>query len=82
MTLHVYGAWRDADLGAVLRNNGISAVAGRPFLLCALASDHGDLPKLRRQLAIYQQHRIKPRRIDTATRASLSLLSRLWEANS
>jgi hypothetical protein len=32
---------------------------------------------LRRQLALYKERGIKPRRIDAATRASLTLLSRL-----
>lgn len=32
---------------------------------------------LRRQLALYVERRVKPRRIDAATRVSLSLLSRL-----
>jgi len=34
---------------------------------------------LRRQLAMYQERRTKPRRIDTATRTSLALLSRLFD---
>jgi len=37
---------------------------------------------LRRQLAVYKEHGIKPGRIDAATRISLALLSRLcdWRA--
>jgi putative transposase len=34
---------------------------------------------LRRQLALYKERGIKPRRIDAATRASLTLLSRLCD---
>ena len=34
---------------------------------------------LRRQLALYQERGIKPRRIDAATRVSLALLSRLFD---
>ena len=34
---------------------------------------------LRRQLALYQERGAKPRRIDVATRASLALLSRLFD---
>ncbi len=34
---------------------------------------------LRSQLAMYQERRIKPRRIDAATRASLAFLSRLFD---
>src|SRR6202011_6055127 len=33
---------------------------------------------LRRQIALYKERGIKPRRIDTATRVSLALLSRLF----
>jgi putative transposase len=34
---------------------------------------------LRRQLALYLERRVKPRRLDAATRVSLALLSRLFE---
>jgi putative transposase len=34
---------------------------------------------LRRQLALYRERRIKPRRIDAATRLSLALLARLFD---
>ena len=34
---------------------------------------------LRRQLALYVERRVKPRRLDAATRVSLALLSRLFE---
>jgi len=34
---------------------------------------------LRRQLALYKERGIKPRRVDSATRVSLALLSRLCE---
>ena len=34
---------------------------------------------LRRQLALYVERGVKPRRIDAATRVSLALLSRLFE---
>ena len=34
---------------------------------------------LRRQLAVYVERGVRPRRIDAATRASLVLLSRLFE---
>ncbi len=34
---------------------------------------------LRRQLALYREHGVKPRRIDIATRVSLTLLSRLFD---
>jgi putative transposase len=34
---------------------------------------------LRRQLALYKERRIKPRRIDSATRISLVFLSRLFD---
>ena len=34
---------------------------------------------LRRQLALYQERGVKPRRVDAATRASLALLSRLFD---
>ena len=34
---------------------------------------------LRRQLALYVERRVRPRRIDVATRVSLALLSRLFE---
>ena len=34
---------------------------------------------LRRQLALYVERGVKPRRIDAATRASLAFLSRLFE---
>ena len=33
---------------------------------------------LRRQLALYQEHKVDPRRIDPATRITLALLSRLF----
>jgi len=34
---------------------------------------------LRRQLALYVERGVKPRRVDATTRASLALLSRLFE---
>lgn len=34
---------------------------------------------LRRQLALYMERRVKPRRIDAASRVSLMLLSRLFD---
>jgi putative transposase len=34
---------------------------------------------LRRELALYQERRVKPRRVDAATRVSLALLSRLFD---
>ena len=34
---------------------------------------------LRRQLALYQERGVKPRRVDAATRVSLALLSRLFD---
>jgi hypothetical protein len=34
---------------------------------------------LRRQLALYTERRVRPRRIDAATRVSLALLSRLFD---
>src|SRR3989442_13261216 len=34
---------------------------------------------LRRELALYQERGVKPRRVDAATRLSLALLSRLFE---
>jgi putative transposase len=34
---------------------------------------------LRRQLALYRERGVKPRRIDAATRVSLALLSRLFD---
>ncbi|MGC2459898.1 MAG: hypothetical protein WA446_02820 [Steroidobacteraceae bacterium] len=34
---------------------------------------------LRRQLALYAERRVKPRRLDAATRVSLAVLSRLFE---
>jgi len=34
---------------------------------------------LRRQLALYKERGVRPRRIDTVTRMSLSLLSRLFD---
>jgi hypothetical protein len=37
---------------------------------------------LRRQLALYVERRVKPRRLDAATRVSLMLLSRLFECRS
>jgi hypothetical protein len=54
------------------------------LLLSALAfrrrrSLEGENLFLRRQLAMYQERRTKPRRIDTATRTSLALLSPLFD---
>ena len=34
---------------------------------------------LRRELALYQERGVKPRRVDAATRASLAFLSRMFE---
>jgi len=34
---------------------------------------------LRRELALYQERRVKPRRIDATTRVSLTVLSRLFD---
>ena len=34
---------------------------------------------LRRQLALYQERGVRPRRVDAATRVSLALLSRLFD---
>jgi len=40
---------------------------------------HAEVLFLRRQLALYVERGVKPRRIDAATRVSLALLSRLFE---
>ena len=37
-----------------------------------------EVPFLRRQLALYVERRVKPRRLDVATRVSLVFLSRLF----
>jgi hypothetical protein len=37
---------------------------------------------LRRQLALYVERGVKPRRVDAATRVSLALLSRLFDSRS
>jgi putative transposase len=39
---------------------------------------HAEMLFLRRQLALYVERGVKPRRIDAATRVSLALLSRLF----
>ena len=40
---------------------------------------HAEVLFLRRQLALYVERGVKPRRIDAATRVSLALLSRLFQ---
>jgi putative transposase len=42
-------------------------------------STEAEILFLRRQLALYQERRIKPRRVAAATRASLAFLSRLFD---
>jgi hypothetical protein len=53
---------------------GLAVLAGRPR-----RSLEAENLVLRRQLALFKERGMKPRRIDAATRASLALLSRLCD---
>jgi len=50
-----------------------------PLMACSQASLAAEILFLRKQLAFYQERKIKPRRFDDATRLSLLLLSRLFD---
>jgi putative transposase len=58
--------------------------ATREMVLAALSfrgrcASAAEILVLRRQLALYQERRIRPRRIDPVTRISLAILSRLFD---
>jgi transposase InsO family protein len=58
----------------------LADVAGpRRAVVQTSPSRRGGEPLLRRQLALYRERDVKPRRVDAATRLSLALLSRLFD---
>ena len=50
-----------------------------PLLLCSSAAIRAENLVLRKQLAQYIERGIKPRRVDSVTRISLALLTRLFD---
>jgi putative transposase len=54
-------------------------IRGVGLALRSQRSKEAEILFLRRQLALYVERGVKPRRIDASTRISLALLSRLFE---
>ena len=50
-----------------------------PLMACSQASLAAEILFLRKQLAFYQERKIKPRRFDDATRLSMLLFSKFFE---
>ena len=79
MFLFHLAPWRDLRLGfstlAELLRDGLRFVKTIPRSRTALAAEILFLPK---QLAYYQEHEIRPRRLSDAARLSLLLWSRLF----
>jgi len=79
---HTNGLWHDKHVIAFLQM--VLQLLGDLVALAVLAyrprqSLEAENLVLRRQLALYKERGIKPRRIDAATRASLTVLSRLCD---
>ena len=80
MFLFHLAPWRDLQFGfstlAELLRDGLRFLKTIPRSRTALAAE---ILFLRKQLADYQEHEIRPRRLSDAARLSLLLWSRLFE---